>query len=340
MKLLLVSSFYICISDGSKDIKRWMLIFLFIIMTGENRKKHTILVVGSSNTDMVIKTDHLPMPGETVLGGAFFMNPGGKGANQAVAIARLRGQVSFICKTGSDVFGHQSQQLFEEEGIDTSFIFSDSKNPSGVALITVDEHAENCIVVASGANANLSPADLAKAEEAIDKADFILMQLEIPIETVEFVAEMAWKKNKKVILNPAPAQKLSSSLLQHLYMITPNETEAEIISGVKVTNEASALKAAERMVEMGVKCVIITLGSKGAFIYHNSMSSLVPALNVKAVDTTAAGDVFNGALTTALAEERDLEDAVRFACKAAAIAVTRVGAQSSAPYRNEVDTFH
>ncbi|MDD4514026.1 ribokinase [Massilibacteroides sp.] len=309
-------------------------------MTGENRKKHTILVVGSSNTDMVIKTDHLPMPGETVLGGAFFMNPGGKGANQAVAIARLRGQVSFICKTGSDVFGHQSQQLFEEEGIDTSFIFSDSKNPSGVALITVDEHAENCIVVASGANANLSPADLAKAEEAIDKADFILMQLEIPIETVEFVAEMAWKKNKKVILNPAPAQKLSSSLLQHLYMITPNETEAEIISGVKVTNEASALKAAERMVEMGVKCVIITLGSKGAFIYHNSMSSLVPALNVKAVDTTAAGDVFNGALTTALAEERDLEDAVRFACKAAAIAVTRVGAQSSAPYRNEVDTFH
>ena len=284
-------------------------------MSERNLRKHNILVVGSSNTDMVIKTNHLPRPGETVLGGTFFMNPGGKGANQAVAIARLGGEVSFICKTGSDIFGHQSQQLFEEEGIDTSYIFSDSKNPSGVALITVDAHAENCIVVASGANANLQPTDLAK------------------------VAKTAWKKNKRVILNPAPAQPLSAALLRHLYMITPNETEAEMISGVKITDEVSAEKAARVIMEMGVQNVIITLGSKGALIYCDSMVDMVPAIKVEAVDTTAAGDIFNGALTVALAEGRDLREAVRFACKASAISVTRVGAQSSAPYRNEVDIF-
>ena len=267
------------------------------------------------------------------------MNPGGKGANQAVAVARLGGQVSFICKTGSDIFGHQSQQLFEEEGIDTSYIFSDPKNPSGVALITVDAHAENCIVVASGANANLLPSDLAKSEEAIEKADLILMQLEIPMDTVEFVAKMASKKNKRVILNPAPAQTLSATLLRHLYMITQNETEAEMISGVKITDEVSAKKAAQVIMEMGVQNVIVTLGSKGALIYCDSMVDMVPAIKVEAVDTTAAGDIFNGALTVALAEGRDLREAVRFACKASAISVTRVGAQSSVPYRNEVDIF-
>ena len=282
-------------------------------------RNHNILVVGSSNTDMVVKTNHLPRPGETVLGGTFFMNPGGKGANQAVAVVRLGGQVSFICKTGSDIFGHQSQQLFEEEGIDTSYIFSDPKNPSGVALITVDAHAENCIVVASGANANLLPSDLAKSEEAIEKADLILMQLEIPMDTVEFVAKMASKKNKRVI--------------------TPNETEAEMISGVKITDEVSAKKAAQVIMEMGVQNVIVTLGSKGALIYCDSMVDMVPAIKVEAVDTTAAGDIFNGALTVALAEGRDLREAVRFACKASAISVTRVGAQSSVPYRNEVDIF-
>lgn len=308
-------------------------------MSGKVLRNHNILVVGSSNTDMVIKTNHLPRPGETVLGGTFFMNPGGKGANQAVAIARLGGMVSFICKTGSDIFGHQSQQLFEEEGIDTSYIFSDPKNPSGVALITVDSHAENCIVVASGANANLLPSDLEKAEEAIEQAELILMQLEIPMDTVEFVAETARKRNKRVILNPAPAQPLSAVLLSRLYMITPNETEAEMISGVKITDEVSAREAAQVIRKMGVENVIITLGSKGALVYSDHMVELVPAVQVEAIDTTAAGDVFNGALTVALSKGRDLKEAVGFACKASAISVTRVGAQSSAPYRNEVDIF-
>ena len=301
--------------------------------------RRQILVVGSSNTDMVIKAAHLPRPGETILGGTFFMNPGGKGANQAVAIARLGGSVTFICKTGSDIFGHQSQQLFEEEGINTSYVFSDSGNPSGVALITVDEKAENCIVVASGANANLLPSDLAKAEEAIEQADLILMQLEVPMETVCFVADIAWQKGKKVILNPAPAHPLPADLLRHLYLITPNETEAEMITGVKITDESSAGEAARLLSEMGVQHVIITLGSKGALIYSGGKAEMVPALKVEAVDTTAAGDVFNGALTVALSEGRSLKEAARFACKASAISVTRVGAQSSAPYRNEVDSF-
>ena len=300
--------------------------------------RRQILVVGSSNTDMVIKAAHLPRPGETILGGTFFMNPGGKGANQAVAIARLGGSVTFICKTGSDIFGHQSQQLFEEEGINTSYVFSDSGNPSGVALITVDEKAENCIVVASGANANLLPSDLAKAEEAIEQADLILMQLEVPMETVCF-ADIAWQKGKKVILNPAPAHPLPADLLRHLYLITPNETEAEMITGVKITDESSAGEAARLLSEMGVQHVIITLGSKGALIYSDGKAEMVPALKVEAVDTTAAGDVFNGALTVALSEGRSLKEAARFACKASAISVTRVGAQSSAPYRNEVDIF-
>lgn len=271
--------------------------------------RRQILVVGSSNTDMVIKAAHLPRPGETILGGTFFMNPGGKGANQAVAIARLGGPVTFICKTGSDIFGHQSQQLFEEEGINTSYVFSDSGNPSGVALITVDEKAENCIVVASGANANLLPSDLEKAEEAIERADLVLMQLEVPMETVCFVADIAWQKGKKVILNPAPAHPLPVDLLRHLYLITPNETEAEMITGVKITDESSAGEAARALSGMGVQHVIITLGSKGALIYSNGKAEMVPALKVEAVDTTAAGDVFNGALTVALSEGRSLKEA-------------------------------
>lgn len=330
-------------------MKENVLLYLFFIfaqsyiirknMDIEQKQRSGILVVGSSNTDMVIKTNHLPRPGETVLGGTFLMNAGGKGANQAVAIARLGGRVAFICKTGSDIFGHQSQMLFEEEGIDTSYIFSDSKNPSGVALITVDAHAENCIVVASGANANLLPSDIAKAEEAIDQADLVLLQLEIPIETVEYVSEIAYRKNKKVILNPAPAHPLSAGLLKHLYLITPNETEAEMITGVKITDETSACEAARVLSGMGVQNTIITMGAKGALVYCNGEVTFIPAFKVEAVDTTAAGDVFNGALTVALSEGRNLTDAARFACKASAISVTRVGAQSSVPYRSEVDIF-
>lgn len=303
-------------------------------------KQRRILVVGSSNTDMVIQTDHLPVPGETILGGTFFMNPGGKGANQAVAIARLDGKVTFICKIGKDVFGYQSKQLFEDEGIDVSHIFFDAEQPSGIAMITVDNKAENCITVASGANMNLTPDDLASAQSAINEAEIILLQLEIPMNTVEYVARTAKKQNKKVILNPAPAQPLSEELLKSLYLITPNETEAELITGQKITDMETAIKAASLIRAKGVENVIITMGSQGALVYTGSICELVPAYKVKAIDTTAAGDIFNGALAVSIAEGHGWIEAARFACKASAIAVTRAGAQSSAPYRKEVEMFN
>jgi len=296
----------------------------------------SIVVIGSSNTDMVIKTGHLPAPGETILGGSFFMNPGGKGANQAVAAKRLGGNVTFIAKTGNDMFGEGAVRLFREEGIDTGYMLTDAVQPSGVALITVDDKAENTIVVASGANANLMPGDLAQATGIIQNAGLVLMQLEIPLSTVRHVAELAAAHGRKVILNPAPACPLQAELLKHISIITPNETEAEILTGVRVTDIDSARAAAMVLQLKGVETVIITLGAKGAFVSAPGIEELVPAPVVQAVDTTAAGDVFNGALTVALAEGMDLADAVDFGCRAAAISVTRLGAQAAAPYRHEV----
>lgn len=285
--------------------------------------------------DMVVKTSHIPVPGETVLAGSFFMNPGGKGANQAVTAARLGGTVVFISKVGNDVFGKQSSQLFDEEGINTYYILSDDELPSGVALITVDKSGENSIVVASGANASLTPADLEEALNEIAKADFVLMQLEIPIETVLYVAKYARSKGVTVILNPAPMHELIHELLGHIDIITPNKTEAERLSGIKVTNIESAKKAAKVIYGKGVQNVVVTMGAMGAVICQDGKLVVIPAQKVEAIDTTAAGDVFNGALAVALSEGKALSDAVEFACTAAAISVTRMGAQSSIPYRNE-----
>ncbi|MEO8766240.1 MAG: ribokinase [Ginsengibacter sp.] len=296
----------------------------------------SILVIGSSNTDMVIKAPHLPVPGETILGGTFLMNAGGKGANQAVAAARLGGAVTFICKTGDDIFGKQSVELFNKEGIDTTLIFEDHNHPSGVALITVDDHAENCIVVAPGANLYLTAEDLIPVSGCIEKAGVLLMQLEIPVETVAYAVSVAASFNTPVILNPAPVCALSDELLSRLSIITPNETEASMLAGIKVTDEASAEEAARYLHAKGIATVIITLGAKGALVLHEDECSLVHAPVVNAIDTTAAGDVFNGALAVALSENKPMLEAVKFACKAAAISVTRMGAQASAPYRTEL----
>ncbi len=295
-----------------------------------------IIVVGSSNTDMVVRVSRLPVPGETILSGDFFMNQGGKGANQAVAVARLGGNVSFIAKVGNDIFGKQSLNEYQSEGINTQYIFLDDKNPSGVALISVDDAAENCIVVASGANAALSPEDIDIASMEMEPGGIVLVQLEISMETVKHVVDTAYNTGLTIILNPAPAAALDASLLEKLYMITPNETEAEILSGIKITDLESAQNAARRINEKGVKIVIITLGSKGALIYENGKFQLIEAPKVKAVDTTAAGDVFNGALCVALAESKNTTEAVQFAVRAASISVTRAGAQASAPFREEV----
>jgi ribokinase len=295
-----------------------------------------IVVIGSSNTDMVVKSKKIPAPGETVIGGNFLMNPGGKGANQAVSAARLKGNVTFVTKTGNDLFGEQAKDLFLEEGIDTRFMIKDLKNPSGVALISVDENGENCIVVAPGSNATLSAYDISDEVYGNDPSDVFLMQLEIPLSTVEYVAQKMAEKGNRVILNPAPARQLSDDLLKSLYVITPNEIEAEILTGIKVVDTSSAERSAEKIYLKGAANVIITMGDAGALLYTGKSAKMIPVIPVKAIDSTAAGDVFNGALAVALSEGTDLEEAVDFANKAASISVTRMGAQVSAPYRNEI----
>jgi ribokinase len=296
-----------------------------------------IYVVGSSNTDMVVKSHKLPMPGETVMGGNFLMNPGGKGANQALSASRLGGKVNFICKVGNDLFGKQALQQFKREKIGTDFIATDTLLPSGVALINVDNDGENCISVAPGANSSLKPSEVILAFEDLTPSDILLIQLEIPLDTVIFSIKTAFEKNVKVILNPAPAQYLPDDVLQCLYLITPNETEAELLTGIRVVNDETAEQASAVLVAKGCRNVIITLGSKGAFLYTENIRKVIPAPAVTAVDTTAAGDCFNGALAVGLSEGMALDEAVSFACKVAAISVTRMGAQSSIPLRKEVD---
>jgi ribokinase len=294
-----------------------------------------IYVIGSTNTDMVVKTDHLPLPGETILGGEFFMNAGGKGANQAVAAARLGGDVTLVTKLGNDIFGKQTIEGFKKENIHTGYVFLDENKPSGTALIIVNGEGENCIVVAPGANANLLPADIEKVKD-IHKAAIILMQLEIPIQTIAYVTRLARSNQQKVIINPAPAQKLDDELLNGLFLITPNETEAFLLTGIKVEDERTASEAASAFLSKGVQNVIITLGRQGAFFKNNFLKLKIDAPMVKAVDTTAAGDTFSGALAVAVTELMDWEQALQFAVQAASISVTRMGAQSSVPHRKEI----
>jgi ribokinase len=299
--------------------------------------KPRIVVAGSSNTDMVIRSPRIPEPGETILGGEFFMNAGGKGANQAVAAARLGGDILFIAKLGDDIFGRQALALFTTEGIDVSQIIIDMEHPSGVALITVDAAGENSIVVASGANAALGPDDIGPCTQHIEEAFIVLMQLETPVPTIEKIASIAAGRHIMTVLNPAPAAELSDSLLRHISIITPNQKETEMLTGIKVQDRASALQASERLHARGVETVIITMGAAGASLYHKNRFSTIASPVVKAVDTTAAGDVFNGALVVGLAEGMEMEEAVGFACRAAALSVTRPGAQASAPYRKELE---
>ena len=299
--------------------------------------KHKIFVVGSANTDMVVRSGHIPVPGETVLGGEFLMNPGGKGANQAVAAARLGGNVIFVARVGDDLFGRQDIEGYNKEGIDTRFISVDPVAPSGVALIMVDGKGENCISVAKSANDTLTPEHIKLVEPHFGSNDFLLMQLETPLETVTYTAAAARAKGMTVILNPAPGRSLPRELLVNVNIIIPNETEAELITGVHIDDEASARRAADFIADMGVGTVIITMGCKGVFVRQSGICDFIPAHKVVASDTTAAGDTFCGAFTVALSEGRTVAEAVRFGNSAAAISVTRVGAQSSVPTREELD---
>lgn len=298
--------------------------------------KAKIVVVGSSNTDMILKLERIPKPGETLLGGEFVTAAGGKGANQAVAAAQAGGAVTLIARVGKDMLGEQAIAGFIRNSINVDHVQLD-KFPSGVALIFVAKDGENSIGVGSGANAKLSPADVRKAKSAFASASAVIMQLETPLDTVQAAADLAHAKEALVILNPAPAQPLPDSLLKKISILTPNETEAELLTGIQVTDDASCSRAADALLRKGVKTVIITLGSRGAFVATNESKQFVPGFKVKPVDTTAAGDTFNGALAVALAEGMSLIDAVRFANAAGAISVTRMGAQPSAPKRKEIE---
>ena len=298
--------------------------------------KKNIVVLGSTNTDMVITGKKLPVPGETISGGKFLMNPGGKGANQAVAVARLsaeKGACTFIAKVGDDLFGRETAARMKKDGIKSRLIV-DKDEPSGTALILVDSKGQNVISVALGANGTLSPKDVEQYAKDIKGASALLMQLETPIDTVVWAAKAAHEAGVPVILNPAPAQKLPKELYALLDWITPNETEAELLTGVKVVDAESAAKAAEVLKKRGVGHVLITMGKKGAFC--GDCGKIFPVRKVKTVDCVAAGDTFNGAFVVALVEGNSCKDAIRFAQEASTIAVTRPGAQSSVPFRNEI----
>lgn len=302
----------------------------------------SIVVVGSSNTDMVIKADHLPVPGETILGGEFMMAAGGKGANQAVAAARLGGRVTFVARVGNDTLGEQAITGYRTEGIDTSLILRDEEKPTGVALILVDDKGQNVISVASGANYRLSPQDADRAEAAIAGAKIVIVQLETPLDTIERTAKIAVRYGVPVILDPAPAPStpLSDALLSNITYIKPNETEASRLTGVDVVDEATARQAAEVLLAKGVSGVIITMGAAGALIVpKGEEAQFLPSKKVDAVDATAAGDCFSGALAVALAKGLPLIDAAQFAIDAAAISVTRMGAQPSLPHACELENL-
>lgn len=296
-----------------------------------------IIVVGSSNTDMVLKTERFPAPGETILGGDFFVFQGGKGANQAVAAARLGGEVSFICKVGNDSFGANAIAGYAKDGIDISAVLIDEVAPTGVAVITINAAGENSIIVASGANALLSVEDVKQSGPLLEQSGWIITQLETPLPVIEYLAEYARAQNKNFILNPAPAAPLPAAVYDQLFLITPNETETALLTGIEVTDEATAQQAAAIFKSKGVRNVIITLGSKGAYVNAETFEGMIASVKVTAVDTTAAGDVFNGAVAVALAAGNDWKAAVTFACKAAAVSVTKMGAQASAPLRTEIE---
>jgi ribokinase len=302
--------------------------------------KPKLVVVGSSNTDMIIRLDCLPRPGETVMGGEFAMAAGGKGANQAVGAARAGGDVTLVARVGRDVFAERAAAGWAADRIRAQFVVRDPVRPSGTALIFVAADGENSIAVASGANAALSPADVRKAGPAIAAARAVLLSLEIPLNTVLAAAALAAKRGVPVILNPAPARPLPGALLRMVSVLTPNETEAELLTGIPIDGDAAAGRAADRLLRRGVRrAVVITLGKRGAFVAGSGLRRRIAGFRVRAVDATAAGDIFNGALAVALAEGRDLEAAVRFANAAAALSVTRPGAQPSAPTRNEIDAL-
>ncbi|MDE0743845.1 MAG: ribokinase [Woeseiaceae bacterium] len=302
-------------------------------------KQNPIYIIGSINTDMVAMTKNLPAPGETVMGGEFMMTAGGKGANQAVSAARLGGEVTMVGRLGEDIFGDQSIERLKHENINCDFIGRDSIAASGVALISVDDKGENHIVVAPGANNQLDKTKVKTALDSMPDNAIILLQLEIPLETVAHIIETTRGSSRRVILDPAPAPStaLPDNFLNGLYLITPNETEATKLSGIEVQDDRSAEAAARKLLATGVNNVAITMGAKGVVLVQQDGVKFIKSPKVTAIDSTAAGDCFNGALAVSIANDLSLEQSVERACRAASISVTRKGAQDSMPSKSEVD---
>jgi ribokinase len=300
---------------------------------------HKILVIGSTNVDFLIKSDKLPSFGETVTGGVFMQNFGGKGANQAVGAARAGGDVTFITCLGEDLYAEELLRSFKRDGIDTKYIFKDKESATGSALIMLDKEGNNYLAVAPGSNYKLTPAHIDQALEVFLEAEMIVMQMELAPGTTYHVFELAKKYGKKVLFNLAPAMTFNKDVLKQVYAFVVNEVEASMVTGLKVETDDEIRNAASALLAMGPPVVVITLGSNGSFIATADFSQYVPSYKVKAVDTTAAGDVYCGSLAFALVEGKTLAEAVRFAGAAAAISVTRLGAQPSAPRREEIEDF-
>lgn len=297
-----------------------------------------ICVIGSLNMDLVVNVDTMPKPGQTLLGGNFKEVPGGKGANQAVAMARLEGNISMIGKVGNDSFGKTLIEALNNDNVNTNHVHI-ANCSTGVAFITVDKNAQNAIVVAPGANFQLTKDDIDKNIDCIKNSDIVVIQLETPLETVKYALQVAKNLNKYTILNPAPAVKLDDEIIKNVDLLTPNETELEIISEIKIENEDDIIKAASKVIEKGVKELIVTLGSKGSLYINEEKSFFKSAYKVEAVDTTAAGDSFTGALAVALSNNKTMEEAMDFASKVGALSVMKEGAQSSLPTLKDVDNF-
>lgn len=299
--------------------------------------KSDIYIIGSSNTDMVIKSNSIPKPGETIIGGDFYSFQGGKGANQAVAASKLGGKVIFICKVGDDSLGNKSIKEYESHGINTEYICVEKGEHTGVALIMVDKEGENLISVASGANSKLKIKDIAFIEKKLKPNDLVLIQLEIPLEVIEFIISLCYRLRIKLILNPAPFQKIDDDYLKCIHTITPNMIEAESLTGIKVFDIDSSRVAAHKLIDKGIKNVFITMGNKGVFYITEDREGHILPKKVKAIDSTAAGDTFNGALAAALSFGMKIYDSVEFANSAASISVTKMGAQDSIPYINQLE---
>ena len=305
----------------------------------DSSRPSPVLVVGSANMDMVVSLERFAQPGETMLADDFGMYPGGKGANQAVACAKLGGDARLLCKMGIDVFRDDLKTSLERDGVDLGYSLTDQNASTGIALIAVDSSGQNQILVVSGANMTLGADEVEACDEAFEQAGVVLLQLEIPLETVSRAAELAQQHEAIVMLNPAPAQELPDALLRRIDYLTPNEHEAELLTGMRVTGPQQAEEAGEQLLEAGVGRVLITMGEEGAVLVTREYAQHFPAHPVQALDTTAAGDAFNGALALALARGDALDAAIHFANQVAAFSVTRHGAQTSMPSEEALATF-